>query len=189
MTALSTKQDRWTIINQTFRSSFLTFSLVELTRRGAGIIDGLFVSNFLSVNEIASVGIAKIVFTITTILSGLFSMGMQNKCSYELGKGDTKSFNIVFCTLFYIAAAVSAIFGALLFITALPVAMLLGASGKGAELADGAATYLRGSRSDSPHWFSCRYCHRLCNLTVPKTECANPVSYSFCQIACWTMLL
>lgn len=51
MTALSTKQDRWTIINQTFRSSFLTFSLVELTRRGAGIIDGLFVSNFLSVNE------------------------------------------------------------------------------------------------------------------------------------------
>lgn len=71
-------------------------------------------------------------------------MGMQSKCSYELGKGDTKSFNRVFCTLFYITAAVSAIFGALLFITALPVAMLLGASGKGAELADGAATYLRG---------------------------------------------
>ncbi|MBR5087856.1 MAG: ATP-binding protein [Ruminiclostridium sp.] len=144
MTALSTKQDRWTIINQTFRSSFITFSLTSLTNRGATIIDGLFVSNFLGVNEIASVGIAKLVFSMTAILSGLFAVGMQSKCSYELGKGEVRSFNRVFCSIFYIVTALSAFFGVLLFVTANPVAILLGAAGKGAELADGAASYLRG---------------------------------------------
>lgn len=138
------KSNRWAIIDQTFLSLMITCSMIELTNRGAGIIDGLFVSNFMDAKAIASVGVVKSIFSLTGIISGLLSVGMQSRCAQELGKGDIKSFRRIFSTMFYISVIVSIISMIILIIAATPVAVLMGASGNGAELADGAAAYLRG---------------------------------------------
>ena len=137
-------QNRWTLVEQSFLSLFFTFSLIGLTNRGSGIIDGLFVSNFLDADSIASVGIAKSIYSVTGIIAGLFTVGTQSRCSHELGKGDINGFNRIFSSMFYIASGVSVICMIALLLGAKPLAVLMGASGNGAELADGAALYLRG---------------------------------------------
>lgn len=68
----SKKSNRWTLVEQSFLSLFITFSLIELTNRGSSIIDGLFVSNFLDADSIASVGIAKTIYSVTGIAAGFF---------------------------------------------------------------------------------------------------------------------
>lgn len=138
------KKHRWTMVDQGFLSLFITFALIEFTNRGSGIIDGLFVSNFLDTGSIASVGIAKSIYSFIGIVSGLLAVGMQSRCSHELGKGDTNSFNRIFNAMLFIACVVSVIFGIAVFLCARPMAVLMGASGEGATLAKGSADYLRG---------------------------------------------
>ena len=138
------KKRRPSIVDQSFLSLFLTFSLIEFTNRGSGIIDGLFVSNFLDADSIASVGIAKSIYAFIGIISGLLAVGMQSRCSHELGKGDVKNFNRIFNAMFYVSTVVSLIFGIAVFFCAKPMAVLMGASGNGSVLIKGAADYLRG---------------------------------------------
>ena len=132
------------MVDQSFLSLFITFSVIELTNRGSGIVDGLFVSNFFDAKAIASVGVVKSIFSITGIVSGMLSVGMQSRCSHELGKGDLKGFNRIFSSMFYISVVVSVICMLVLLAGARPLAVLMGASGNGADLVDGAADYLRG---------------------------------------------
>ncbi len=54
------KQSRWTLVDQSFMSLFITFSLIELTNIGSGIIDGLVVSNFFDPDSLAAVGIYRL---------------------------------------------------------------------------------------------------------------------------------
>lgn len=140
----SKKNNRWAMLEQSFFSLFVTFSIIELTNRGAGVVDGLFVSNFLDYKAIASVGVVKSIFSLTGVVSGILSVGMQNRCAHELGKGDQKGFNRIFSAIFYISVAVSIVCMVALLAGAVPLAMLMGASGEGADLLDGAADYLRG---------------------------------------------
>ena len=126
----SKRNNRWTLVEQNFQSLFITFALIELTNRGSGIIDGLFVSNFLDTDSISSVGIAKAIYSLTSILSGLFTVGTQSKCSHELGKGDIKGFNRIFSSMFYIAAAISVLCAAAILLWARPLAVLMGCIGQ-----------------------------------------------------------
>ena len=167
---MAKKNNRWTLVDQSFLSLFITFSFIELTNRGSGIIDGLFVSNFLDTDSIASVGIAKTIYSVTGIISGLFTVGTQSKCSHELGKGDIKNFNRIFSSMFYIAIAVSAVCTAALLLGARPLAVLLGASGKGAGLADGAALYLRGVGIGLPALILTPLVCASCNLDSAKAR-------------------
>lgn len=130
--------------DQSFFSLFATFSLIELANIGAGIIDGLIVSNFFDPNTLAAVGISSPMFSISGIASGLFATGMQTMCAQELGRGNMKSLNRLFSSVFYIAAAVSAIFMTAELIFAGQLAVFFGASGKGAELAELSSAYIRG---------------------------------------------
>lgn len=41
------RSNRWLVLDQSLFAMFITFSLIELTNVGAGLIDGLIVSNFL----------------------------------------------------------------------------------------------------------------------------------------------
>ena len=50
-------QNRWLVLDQSFFSLFLPFSLIELSNVGAGLIDGLIVSNFLDAEAMAAAGI------------------------------------------------------------------------------------------------------------------------------------
>ena len=159
---------RWLMVDQSFLSLFITFTLIELTNRGSGIIDGLFVSNFLDTDSIASVGIAKSIYSLMGIVSGLLSVGMQSRCSHELGRGDIKNFNRVFSAMFYISIAVSVVFGILVFFGAKPMAMLMGASGKGAALVEGAADYLRGIAIGIPSTILALVLSSACQLDSAK---------------------
>ncbi len=132
------------LINQSFLSLFITFILIELTTRGSGIIDGLFVSKYLNADAIAAVGIAKPIYPVIGIFTGLFSVGMQSRCSHELGRGRFDHFSRIFSAIFYISAFVSLAFSFGIFLGAKPLAVLMGASGNGASLADSSASYLRG---------------------------------------------
>jgi Na+-driven multidrug efflux pump/anti-sigma regulatory factor (Ser/Thr protein kinase) len=132
------------MIDQSFLSLFITFSMIELTNRGSGIIDGLFVSNFLDTESIAAVGIAKTIFSFIGIVSGFFTVGTLSMCSQELGKGSIKGFNRIFSAMFYVAIGVASVATLALMFGAEGLAMLMGATGNGARLVGGAAQYLRG---------------------------------------------
>ena len=136
--------ERWKVLDQTFFSIFITFSLIELTNVGAALIDGLVVSNFLSADAMAAAGIAHPVFSISGIFSGMFATGMQTLCTKELGRGNVPAFNRLFSAVMYIGSAFSLFLSAVLFLGAEPLAVFMGASGKGAQLAVLAADYLRG---------------------------------------------
>ena len=136
--------DRWKVLNQSFYSMFITFSLIELTNVGAGLIDGLVVSNFLDAQSMAASGIAHPIFSIAGVFGGMFAAGMRTMCTKELGRGDVAGFNRLFSATMYLGTAFSVIVTVILLLTAKPLAMFLGASGKGAELAGLAVQYLRG---------------------------------------------
>ncbi|MCR5793902.1 MAG: hypothetical protein K6G61_00970 [Solobacterium sp.] len=135
---------RWKVLDQAFFSIFITFSLIELTNVAAGLIDGLIVSNFLNAEAMAAAGIAHPIFSISGIFGGMLATGMQTKCTRELGRGDVPGFNRIFSAVLYIGTVFSVSLGILLFLGARPLAVFLGASGKGAELAVLAAKYLQG---------------------------------------------
>lgn len=165
-----TKRNRWGMVDHSFLSVFITFAFIQFTNRGSGIIDGLFVSNFLDTDSIASVGIAKSIYLISGIISGLLSVGMQNRCAHELGKGDIKAFNRIFSVMFDISVAVSLVFGAAVMLGARPLAILMGATGNGAGLADGAAEYLRGIAIGIPPMITAMVLSMACQLDSAKTR-------------------
>ena len=72
--------------------------------------------------------------------------------------------------MFYIAIAVSAVCTAALLLGARPLAVLLGASGKGAGLADGAAMYLRGVGIGLPALILTPLVSASCNLDSAKAR-------------------
>ena len=136
--------DRWKVLNQSFYSMFITFSLIELTHVGAGLIDGLVVSNFLSAQSMAAAGVAHPIFSIAGVFGGMFATGMRTMCTKELGRGDVAGFNRIFSMTMYLGTLFSVAVTIILFVAARPLAIILGASGKGVELASLAAQYLRG---------------------------------------------
>lgn len=138
------RSNPWLVLDQTFFSMFITFSLIELAHIGAGSIDGLIVSRCLDANAMAALGIAHPVFSISGIFAGMFSVGMQTLCTRALGRGDVGTFNRLFSAVMILGTAFSLAVTALLLLTARPFAILLGASGKGLALAAPAAQYLRG---------------------------------------------
>ena len=156
------------MVDQSFLSLFITFTLIEFTNRGSGIIDGLFVSNFLDTDSIASVGIAKSIYSLIGIVSGLLAVGMQSRCTHELGEGNIKNFNRIFSALFYVAIVVSVIFGTAVFLGAEPMAVLMGASGKGAALIEDAADYLRGIAIGIPSTILAMMLSAACQLDSAK---------------------
>lgn len=62
------KSNRWLVLDQSFFAMFITFSMIELANAGAGMIDGLIVSNFLDNEAMAAAGIAHPIFTICGML-------------------------------------------------------------------------------------------------------------------------
>ena len=138
------KANRWLVLDQSFFAMFITFSLIELANVAAGLIDGLIVSNFLDAKAMAAAGIAHPIFSISGIFGGLFATGMQTLCTRALGHGDVRDFNRLFSAVMILGCGFSFVLTAVLLIGAAPLAMLLGASGKGAELIVPATQYLRG---------------------------------------------
>ena len=138
------KTNRWLVLDQSFFAMFITFSLIELSNVGAGLIDSLIVSNFLDTGALAAAGIAHPIFSISGIFGGMFATGMQTLCSRELGRGNVRAFNRLFSAVMILGSIFSVLLLAVLLLAAAPLAMLLGASGKCAVLIVPVVEYLRG---------------------------------------------
>ena len=123
---------------------FIAFSLIELTNVGAGLIDGLIVGRFFSADDLAAAGISHPIFSIAGIFGGMFAMGTRALCTRALGRGDVKDFNRLFSAVMYLGTIASTVLTVILLVGAEPLAVFLGASGKGEELVAPAAIYLRG---------------------------------------------
>ena len=101
-------------------------------------------------------------------MSGLLAVGMQSRCTHELGEGDIKNLNRVFSAVFYVSIVVSLIFGTAVFLGAEPLAVLMGASGKGAALLKDAADYLRGIAIGIPSTIMALILSAACQLDSAK---------------------
>ena len=138
------RQNRWSVLDQTFFSIFITFSLIELTNVAAGLIDGLIVSNFLDADSMAAAGVAHPIFSIAGIFGGMLAAGMQTMCTRELGRGDVPGFNRLFSAAIYIGSSFAILLTVVLLLATEPLAVFMGASGRGAGLVTLASRYLRG---------------------------------------------
>lgn len=138
------KDNRWAITDKMFRSLMITGSIVEFSEVGAGFIDGLIISRFIGSEAMAAQGIAQPIFSILGVVSGLLAVGMQVRCSQAIGKGIRKDFNRFFSVTVYVGLVISFILTVLLIAFAKPFAVMLGASGNAAELADVTDQYLLG---------------------------------------------
>ena len=140
----SKNASRWAITDKMFLSLMITGAIVEFSEVGAGFIDGLIISRFIGADAMAAQGIAQPIFSILGVVSGLLAVGMQVRCSQAIGKGIRKDFCRFFSATVYVGLAISFILTVLLIAFAKPFAVMLGANGNAAELADITAQYLLG---------------------------------------------
>lgn len=133
-----------------FFSLFLTGTIIEFSQVGAGFIDGLIISRFLGPDAMAAEGIVYPVFSILGIVSGLLAVGMQTRCAQEIGRGNREQYLRFASAAVYVGVIASLIVTVLLLVFATPFTVLLGASGNAAQLADPAASYLRGISFGAP---------------------------------------
>ncbi len=140
----SRRANKWKVLDQSFFSMFITFSLIELTNVASSLIDGLIVSRFLSAESMAAAGIVQPVFSIAGIFGGMFAAGMQAMCTKEMGRTNVAGFNRIFSMTVYFGTALSVFLIIAMLWAAEPMVMFLGASGDGAALTELASQYLRG---------------------------------------------
>lgn len=146
----SRKTKRWAITEKMFFSLLLTGSIIEFSQVGAGFIDGLVISRFLGTDAMAASGIAYPVFSIIGIISGLLSVGMQIRCSQEIGRGNREEFSRFVSSTILVGAVVSVITTIILVLFAVPIAKLLGATGNATTLVDLTSKYLIGIGLGAP---------------------------------------
>ena len=138
------RNTRWDITDKMFVSLALTGAVVEFSQVGANFIDGLITSNLLGSEAMAAIGIVGPVYSLIGIISGLIAVGMQTRCTQEIGRGNKTNMNRYFSVAALAGVIFSVITMLLLELLAKPFVFLLGARGNAAELADMAADYIRG---------------------------------------------
>lgn len=137
-------RNRWQITDRMFFSLFITGSIIEFSQVGAGFVDGLVISRFLGSLAMAAEGIVHPVYSIIGVVSGLLAVGMQVKCAQAIGRGNRKEFSRIVSVTVYVGAVVSIIITVFVVAFAKQIAVLMGASGNAANLAEDAGKYLTG---------------------------------------------
>ena len=150
MKSVSKSNKRNAVTDKMFISLFLTGSVIELSQVGSGFIDGVVISRFLGHDAMAAEGIIHPVFSILGMISGLLAVGMQVRCSQEIGRGSKENFSRFVSAAVYAGVIASLLITVLLLAFAKPFAVLLGASGNAAALTDTAAKYLTGISIGAP---------------------------------------
>ena len=138
------KSTRWKLVDSMFWSLFVTGAVIEFSDVGSAFIDGLVISRFFGSEAMAAQGIAHPIFSIVGVLSGLIAAGMQITCSQLMGRGQVKEVNRYVSQSVIVGAVVSVLVAAAVLIFPTKLAVLLGASGKGASLVLPASQYLFG---------------------------------------------
>lgn len=94
-----------------------------------GVVDGLFVSNFVGKTEFAAINLLMPVFMIVGALGFMIGAGGTAVVSKTLGEGDNALANRYFSLFVYVTAAAGAVMSAMGIVFLRPLSVLLGAEG------------------------------------------------------------
>ena len=138
------RRNRWAIADRMFLAAFFTGVVIEFATVGVTFIDGLVVSRLLGSDAMAAVGIARPLFSIIGIVSGLLASGARIACSQEVGRGNLKRMNHFFSATMYVTAVASVVTAMVFYIFPRQLAVIFGAHGNAAKLTDATADYMIG---------------------------------------------
>ncbi|MBO7218307.1 MAG: MATE family efflux transporter [Clostridia bacterium] len=105
-----------------------------------GVVDGLFVSNFVGKSEFAAVNFIFPFLMILGTVGFMLGTGGSALIAKTMGEGDKERANSLFSLFIYVALALGVIIAVLSFIFIRPIAMLMGAEG---EMLGHCVTYAR----------------------------------------------
>lgn len=132
------------IINQLFLSSLITTIASTLAVMVGVIIDGVLIGKYLGPEGMAAYSIVTPVVNMTSIFSGILSVGTQIICAQHLGAGDEDSARRTFSVCMAACAVISTLLVVCTLIFRRDIVILLGAGGKAAGLIPEASSYLLG---------------------------------------------
>lgn len=141
---MAKRRNRWAIANKMFLAAFFTGVVIEFATVGTTFIDGLVVSRLLGADAMAAVGLARPLFSVIGIVSGMLASGVRIVCSQEIGRGDLERMNRFFSAAVYVTAAASVVTAAAALAFSKQLAVFFGAHGNAANLADFTTDYLTG---------------------------------------------
>lgn len=98
-----------------------------------GIVDGLFVTNFVGKSQFVAINLILPVLNILSTFGYMFGAGGSALVAKTLGEGDKEKANKIFSLLIYISAALGVLFTIVGFFTVRPISSLLGAKGQTVE--------------------------------------------------------
>ena len=107
-------------------------------------VNGIVISCYLGTEAMASYQISLPLVFVVMMFSQIISLGVQNNCAKSLGMGREEEAREFYSVAVLSSLPVSLLLSFAVFTQAEGLAVLLGAQGSGAVLADGAADYLRG---------------------------------------------
>lgn len=133
ISALSRKQ---------FLETMLVLMTAELVDALCGVIDGIFVGQFLGEQALAAHGIAMPVFIVLSIFSYMITVGFQQMCTVYIGKGEKEHANGIFTASIYLTLGIAILITIPGVLFSHPIAHLMGAPQNGI-INDMAADYLK----------------------------------------------
>lgn len=95
-----------------------------------GVVDGLFVSNFVGKTAFAAVNFIMPLMMVLGSVGYMFGTGGSALIGKTLGEGEKKKANLIFSLLVYISIAISVVFAVLAVVFMRPIAAALGADGQ-----------------------------------------------------------
>ena len=95
-----------------------------------GVVDGLFVSNFVGKTAFAAVNFIMPLMMVLGSVGFMFGTGGSALIGKTLGEGEKKKANLIFSLLVYISIAISVVFAVLAVVFMRPIAAALGADGQ-----------------------------------------------------------
>lgn len=137
-------ENKGKIIRKLFADTLLFMILGIVVSTLGMMLDGVIIGNFLGVEHIAAYGLVSPVFAIFSAIGNVFSTGSQAFAAGYMGKGETDKANRVF-SMSLISVEIVAVIVAIVCILSLDgIAVVLGASGESAHLAEHVKGYFAG---------------------------------------------
>ncbi len=108
-----------------------------------GIVDGLFVSNFVGVSAFTGLNLIMPVLMIISALGFMLGAGGSALVAKTIGEGDEEKANRIFSMVVYFTVILGVVISALVFLFTEPIARWLGGKNATQETLDNAASYCR----------------------------------------------
>ena len=119
------------MIKKLFRQMLVTQIVSSMTVTLCMLVDSIMIGRFLGVDAMSAYGLASPLLLIFAAFGSLISSGVQVMCGKTVGRGDREGTDACFSVSVFLAAAISVIGLALVFLLLNPLTTLLGAGSPG----------------------------------------------------------